>query len=284
MEIENIKEKESEIKDISLNLNLDNNSKGLNPSNFNKARHYNKEQLYERGWKIQFIEEKIDKEKGYITKEKAKKIEEERKINLTYYKKELKDLGWTDSLIKKYLPTPDKILNLGYGKSCYLYDSLKVHQIIKENNLQEKLSKNLEQKNKHKEVRSEIAKKCVKKRTEKLVEEIEDLKIEVELIDDHLLRQFACDEYNSFKINRNKYFDFATINSDEDFLQRIVVNFIRHNLTSYDQELNYLFGKMGKNTAIVNLWKKIFSEIANVYPKYEKECSNQLFCKTGLRL
>ena len=94
---------------------------------------------------------------------------------------------------------------------------------------------------------------------------VESLVIEVPTYTEEQLIQAAVDSYNDFQDIRNRD-KFATINSDKDFLLRITQNFIRHNLTSYEKNLEHLFGKVGKQYAYDRLNEKIKSAIILKYP------------------
>ena len=67
--------------------------------------------------------------------------------------------------------------------------------------------------------------------------------------------------------------------SDKEFLNRITVNYIRHNLTTYEKIIDTMYSKVGKQKAYNMLNKKVFEEIANVYPDYKEECDRQLKMK-----
>ena len=65
-------------------------------------------------------------------------------------------------------------------------------------------------------------------------------------------------------------FDFEPADptaSDKDFLHRITTNYLRHECTSYENELYKLFGKTGVNEAHDILQRRINDEIRRVYPQ-----------------
>jgi hypothetical protein len=55
--------------------------------------------------------------------------------------------------------------------------------------------------------------------------------------------------------------------NDLDFLARITVNYIRHELSEYDQDLMGLWGRVGKGEAYLRLNKKSYAAIAAQYPE-----------------
>lgn len=56
---------------------------------------------------------------------------------------------------------------------------------------------------------------------------------------------------------------------------RWVVNYIRHNLISYDSTLFDNKGKVGKDEAYPIFKKAVLDRIAATYPKYAAECKRQ---------
>ena len=76
----------------------------------------------------------------------------------------------------------------------------------------------------------------------------------------------ACKHYNSYNFDRAFGSNIASINSDMEFLSRICTNYLRHNMTNYESELEKLFGKVGKYDAYNLLKTKINSAI---FDKYE---------------
>lgn len=63
---------------------------------------------------------------------------------------------------------------------------------------------------------------------------------------------------------------------NDDTLNRWCVNYIRHQLTTYDNELYNLIGKIGRDDAYENFKKAVLEKIAEKYPKYADECKRQI--------
>jgi hypothetical protein len=77
-------------------------------------------------------------------------------------------------------------------------------------------------------------------------------------------------------IERNySSFDYATPESDKAFLERIEVNYIRHNLTKYDTALETMAGRIGVHEAVVKIKFMLLDAIAEKYPYLADECQNQ---------
>jgi hypothetical protein len=93
------------------------------------------------------------------------------------------------------------------------------------------------------------------------------------MVRERLIRE-ACASYNEFHA---EYADFmATPGSDPEFLDRITVNYLRHELSSYETELAALFGKTGRAEATAVIRRRVYRAIAGAYPELAAECGRQL--------
>jgi len=120
------------------------------------------------------------------------------------------------------------------------------------------------------------AKKAVQTKINNTLEMIENFKIKVIKVKDVISE--AIESYNSFQSYKGSL-NFACKSSDKHFLDRITVNYIRHELTQYDEKLYALIGKVGKAQAYRLLREKIFLKIMKKYPQYAEECFRQLNTK-----
>lgn len=172
--------------------------------------------------------------------------------------------GWTYGLVKKLLPVPDIIKKVKYTSRVmhlhYLRKVMEAEETDEWKNAQAPMKR-----------RREAAKKSVKTKTDKLLKAIEAVKITIKKLDEHVVLKEAIASYNSY----NEYAT-ATVNADKEFLDRITVNYIRHNLTTYDNAINYLFGKVGKAQAYNLLSERVYKLISTEYPMYTEECTRQL--------
>lgn len=90
----------------------------------------------------------------------------------------------------------------------------------------------------------------------------------------------SFNEWQEYKADVTGNYDLlencASVEDHGDFLKRITVNYIRHNLTEYDNVIeNTLRGKTGKNKLWFSFQKKIYDAIAEAYPVYAEECERQ---------
>jgi hypothetical protein len=74
----------------------------------------------------------------------------------------------------------------------------------------------------------------------------------------------------------------ARRNSDPEFLQRITINYIRHQHSEYDEQLEHIFGKVGTAEAYLALNRKIADAIEEKYPVLREACADHMAMKADL--
>jgi len=190
-----------------------------------------------------------------------------------YYQKQLiEERGWTKSIIKKLLGNPDKIVPFRKG-NVYYYEQNKVLQLEKTEEF-ELLKQKIQ-------IRIASGKKTAKKRTEKLIKEYELITIEfLELHEKKSLEQLAVESYNFHKEYTEQYdkIIYEKPNKlNKEFLDRITVNFIKHNLVKdYDYWCEELKGKIGKMEVYIKYKKRVLETILQKYPKYKNAIEIQI--------
>lgn len=184
----------------------------------------------------------------------------------------LKARGWTDRMIKQFLGDPDELKTNPYYKSAApmrLYSMKRVEKVEKSKAFIK--AKELSAK------RKESAAKGVTTKREKAIEYAKSVKIVVPAMNFDTLLKHACRHYNDWnECDRNGFtkLDFIPAHpqhSDPDFLHRITINYLRHECTSYDEEMNNLFGKTGIADAHAILQKRINKEILATYPQLKSK-------------
>lgn len=186
----------------------------------------------------------------------------------------MKERGWTEKLICDYYPIHYATKKNPFYTSASpmkLYSMNEVERIESLPEFKAKLDKLKEGKQK----RQAAASKAVETKTKSTLEIVKNTEIEVIKIKNKYLLKDAIDAYNDFNCERGRFESIASKNSDKEFLDRIVVNYVRHNLTEYDYTLYQLVAKTGKSKAYVLLNEKIYSAIADVYPHLKHECDRQ---------
>ena len=178
----------------------------------------------------------------------------------------LKDRGWTEAGIGKFLGDPDATRpNPKYGGAApmQLYVLARVKAA-------EKTSRFRAWKAKSKK-RKDAALRAVRTKTASLRAVVEGWTPEIPVLDPAELRRRAIASFNS-RLERGA---LASENSDEVFLARITVNYVRHVLTDYDDLLVNLRGKTGKAEAIELVSEQVYDSIGEAYPDLADECDRQ---------
>jgi len=115
---------------------------------------------------------------------------------------------------------------------------------------------------------------------DRLLREVQGSTIEVPSLPRHELINLACGHYNEMAIERDKPF-WATPNSQRTFLDRICVNYLRHELSDYEPELHSVYGKVGATAARFEIRRKVYRAIAATYPDLAEECERQIQTRLG---
>jgi hypothetical protein len=183
--------------------------------------------------------------------------------------------GWTDKLIKMFLPEPDLTSpnpNYKAGPPMLLFKIDRIEAIEQTDEFK------VQQKGAAK--RKEAAKKAVATKLEQLWEWLDTVEIHVPVFEKSKLIKRACDHYNDMQMERE--FEGrstsgmeATADSDPKFLDRICVNYLRHCLTKYEEHLDEMSGKVGFGDGYEEIRRKIFSKISENYQWLADECKRQ---------
>lgn len=185
----------------------------------------------------------------------------------------LKERGWTEGSIKKFLKEPDKMAqNPFYSKApeMRLYLLERIEETEKQEDFQNWL-------NKSKPGREKISRKSLEtaeKRRKELFDYINSLEIEIEKLEDKSLYKLATRHYENLWGSRGKD-KFVENGADKNFLNRISVNMLRHECSNYEEELGEIFGQIGVDEAYILLKNKVLNKIAEVYPFLAAECEKQ---------
>lgn len=98
---------------------------------------------------------------------------------------------------------------------------------------------------------------------------ISEMKVQVPIFSKEKVIEMACKNYNDFHYSSYREIDFqeATAESDEKFLNRIVLNFLRHKCTKYEKTIDNLESTCGKQEAYKAIKDKINNKIIEIYGK-----------------
>lgn len=198
----------------------------------------------------------------------------------TYTQSELIAEGWTKALIAKFLPEPELKANPRYKGSApmKIWREEVVEAAIQSDGYAEAKAKS--------DKRKESAKKAVNTKTNnfyKRIEQIlEDVKIKVIPMDELRQRTLEAKQawYDYQAMMRDyDYCDRNAYDAGEYTVERWMVNYIRHNLTVYDDTLYSMNGKTGKDVIYFKIHDGIIRKISDAYPMLSDACKNQLFIR-----
>ena len=193
-----------------------------------------------------------------------------------YTQTEVKALGFSNSMIQQLLPKPILKQNPYYKSASpmKLWECDAVDTIIKSQDFIELKNQNVN--------RRLGARKAVKTKQQKLHEEIlnkiNEIKVKrlsFEELQNRTIRekQNWYDYQSYLRGNCIDYSDAATADSQTQY--RWMVNYARHNLTSYDEILYAMSGKVGCHTEYHVYRDAVLDKIAQTYPELAYECEIQ---------
>lgn len=195
-----------------------------------------------------------------------------------FTRNQLKARGWTDAMIRDFLGEPDsetKARFFRYWVPVWLWRVKRTVAVEQTDEWKTRLEKA--------KVRQAAGKKALQTRKDKLKEKVASLKIRVPHYEWDTLVEHACDHYNAYHGERSqwRHEDFeswqpATSDSDESFLHRIIVNYLRHEKTPYDSWRSWLLKQPGGEEAFVLLCQKVYTAIKESNPELAEECDRQL--------
>ena len=183
---------------------------------------------------------------------------------------QIKQMGFTDSIIKTLNIVPTEIKPNPHNKKNFmkLYSEEYIDTILKSSEFVNLVGKNIN--------RRLGALKSTNTKVEKLMRDIDNLNITIKRIEN--VELLALHQYNEYNITQLR---LANVKDDVRFLDRLCVNYIRHELTNYDNSLDFTVGRVGKYKAFNRINEKIYTRIKEVYPQYSEECDRQLKIKIG---
>ena len=128
------------------------------------------------------------------------------------------------------------------------------------------------------EKRQAAAAKAVETKIDELREWVDSIKVTVPVMSNNDLIRAACDAYNDRQEDRYRYDDdgrYASPNSDTEFVDRICVNYLRHECSEYEYQLGQAFGTTGVSDARRDIREKVLTAIEDTYPHLHTACNNQ---------
>jgi hypothetical protein len=180
----------------------------------------------------------------------------------------LKQRGWTDAAIKKFAPEPDEVRDQPWPHRNS--PPMKFYLLARIKKIEQRKTWIAWQEGSA--VRKKSAAKAVSTKIAALTQWLDSLVIEVPQMTDEELTTRAVEHYNIHWMDTEKR---ARVDDDEDFLDRISVNYLRHELSPYEEHLNQIAGKTGAHEARSRLRSLIYNAIEDAYPDLGVECYKQ---------
>jgi hypothetical protein len=180
----------------------------------------------------------------------------------------LKERGWTNAAVRKFLGTADFTKPNPFYRTGPTMKLYRLARVITAESTVEFLAFKVVA-----ERRSKSATDAAAKRREETLAWAERVDIDVQKHSSlSRVRNQAIRHYN----DRAEWgYDSASTESDPRFLDRITVNFLRHELSNYESLLADKFGRVGADEAYSVLKVRILSAIGATYPELQPEASRQ---------
>lgn len=124
--------------------------------------------------------------------------------------------------------------------------------------------------------RSASAREVAKQRRSETLAEAEAVEFDVEVLPLRQVTRRAVDAYNErLWATGRADAEPASVRDDRGFLNRITVNYVRHEMTSYDTDLDALYARVGRDLAYEVIRGRVLGAIAEAYPALAGECHKQ---------
>ena len=187
---------------------------------------------------------------------------------IAYSRKTLAERGWTRSMIERLLGDPDIVvpLNPRGTKNFHLFRHEHVLAVEASPQWQAEVAKAAPHR--------VAGRKAAVTKTDKLRAAVASMQIDVPLMAITEVHRAAQKSYNEIWIRRGQP-DKRADDATGDFLDRITVNYLRHRLTSYEDELEAIFGVTGAPEGRVLIKRKVLAAIGDTYPDLASECARQ---------
>jgi hypothetical protein len=181
----------------------------------------------------------------------------------------LKGRGWSRKLIETLLGAPDKTAVNSYYRSAAPIKLWLIERV----DCAETNADFVAHQAKRVSLSARSLSAAVRQR-EKLMAKVALLQVEVERIPHNKLLQLAQNEWQGWRLDRND-FRADPKHVDAQTRQRWAVNYVRHHLCSYDEELERVARRIGVRSAVAEIRRKVYAAIATAYPELAEECSRQ---------
>jgi len=187
---------------------------------------------------------------------------------------QLKERGWTAAMVRDLLGEPDsKRPNPFFrsGAPMGLWSAARAAAAEADPAFGERKVKA--------EKRSAVSSEVAARKRADLVALATSVPAEVPQLPRDVLVRRACASYNAWHEGGLGY-EPATAASDPAFLARTMVNYLRHEFSGYEVQLDALLGKVGRVAAGQVIRGRVYAAIGEAYPYLAAECARQLRDRT----
>ena len=181
----------------------------------------------------------------------------------------LRGRGWTDAMVRDLLGEPDTTRRNPVYRAASpmrLWLRARVEHVEQ--------SDTFARRRRQAEARSKSGTAAAQRKREQLIAQVEAEPVPVPQLPLSQIRRDAIAHFNARGALRD-HGDRATEDSDPDFLDRITVNYLRHELSDYEARLTGLFGQVGRAEATTVVREQVYGAIADTYPDLAMECDRQ---------
>lgn len=184
----------------------------------------------------------------------------------------LKARGWTDALVRRFLGEPDRRAPSRYARSAppvRLYRLARVEVAEGTDEFRHAQAAAAE--------RQRRARRAAARAAEDLARIAATARVDLPALSLAALQARAIDHYNRRgpREDDDGRWMPASTTSDPVFLARITVNYVRHQRTTYDRDLDSFWAKQGVRGASQVLRRRVYQHIAARWPALAEECARQ---------
>jgi len=185
-----------------------------------------------------------------------------------------KDRGWTDTHIKTFLPEPDKLARNPFSRKAA---PMKLYAL--ERVLDVEATPEFRKAREASRTRQLAARERALAKKKEAVAVAEALPLRINPEPWPVVQQNAIEHFNR-RLRRGQ--SPASLKTVTHRLDRLTVNYLRHQQTSYETELQAFKGVTGVGEAYLVVRRRILDLIAEAYPALADECERQKFEEADL--
>lgn len=185
-----------------------------------------------------------------------------------------KDRGWTETHIKTFLPEPDKLARNPFSRKAA---PMKLYALDRV--LQVEATPEFQKAKEASRTRQIAARERALAKKKEAVAVAEALPLRIDPEPWPVVQQKAIEHFNG-RLKRSQ--SPASMKTVKHRLDRLTVNYLRHQQTSYETELRAFKGVVGVGEAYLVVRRRILDLIAETYPALAEECERQKFDEAEL--